>query len=64
MNEPPLAVRDVRMIALMRSGWQFGFEKTDYFAEKDNHRVYAQSLDEVVNMLAKPNRPLKLSASA
>ena len=54
-----LALRDVELIARMRSGWQFGYDGIDYFAERDQEkstRICAQSLNEVLSMIHNNDR--------
>jgi hypothetical protein len=49
-----LALRDVKLVARMRSGWQFGYDGVDYFAEKNHEqdtRVSAESLSELLNLI-------------
>ena len=54
-----LVDRDIRLIVRMKSGWQFGHDSIDYFAKKKRKRIFADSLDEVLNKLdrQKPIRP-------
>jgi hypothetical protein len=54
-----LALRDVELIARMRSGWQFGYDGIDYFAQRDqakDTRICGQSLNEVLDMIDHRNR--------
>ena len=63
MHDLELALRDVELIARMRSGWQFGYDGMDYFAQKDQERstrVCAQSLNELLNLIDHRNQDKQL----
>ncbi|PWT96109.1 MAG: hypothetical protein C5B53_10340 [Candidatus Melainabacteria bacterium] len=54
-----LALRDVELIARMRSGWQFGYDGIDYFAQRDQEgstRLCGESLNEVLDMIDNRNQ--------
>jgi hypothetical protein len=57
--ESDLALRDIRLITRMKLGWQFGHDSIDYFAKKRRKKIFADSLDEVLNRIDqyKPIRP-------
>jgi hypothetical protein len=46
-----LVLRDIRLIVRMKSGWQFGHDNIDYYARKKRKKIFAESLDQLLNMI-------------